>query len=216
MVVLGAGVEGAPSGLSNVVTTAITQHVATSATTVRIRASRARRLIEFRVTGPFSVQERHAGVTVSGGPRLDAGWLGDSVGMDQQARAGRPKMPSEVSPHVSWFDRFATAVADRVARAPFFAACVVLILGWAPTYWLIRDFNTWSLLVNNPTTILTFLLAGLAANTQARATGAQQRKENAIALAVLVLLEQPDEPDARAKAVQELRAAVGLEDRESA
>lgn len=54
MVVLGAGVEGAPSGLSNVVTTAITQHVATNATTVRIRASRARRLIEFRVTGPFS------------------------------------------------------------------------------------------------------------------------------------------------------------------
>jgi low affinity Fe/Cu permease len=65
------------------------------------------------------------------------------------------------------FDRFADWTERHVASAWFFAACVVLILVWAPTVaWLPLD--TWQLIVNTLTTIITFLLVALLTNTQRR------------------------------------------------
>lgn len=126
-------------------------------------------------------------------------------------------MPSEVTPHVGWFDRFATAAATFVAKPYFFAGCVLLILVWAPSVLLLRDVDTWQLIINTATTIVTFLLVGLSQNTTGRADAAQQRKLNAIADALADWMTERggDSPQIR-RHVAELRAAVGLEDRESA
>ena len=59
------------------------------------------------------------------------------------------------------FDRFAERSAEFVSKAPFFAFCVVLVVVWAPSYFLVDDFDTYQLLINTPTTIITFLLVAL-------------------------------------------------------
>ena len=128
-------------------------------------------------------------------------------------------MPSDVTPELSFFDRFATRAASFVSRAWFFAACLLLVLIWAPSIALIGDVNTWQLIINTATTIVTFLLVALLQNTQTRNDEATQDKLNAVAEAMSALMSQiadiHDRGDLR-NAVTELRDAVGLEDQESA
>ena len=129
----------------------------------------------------------------------------------------RPVMPSDVTPDVSPFDRFASAAGRFVSRAWFFSLCVLLVVVWAPSYFLFGDVNTWQLIINTATTIITFLLVALLQNTQTRSDEALQQKLNAIAdgLADLMAAIGEDKP-ALHEDVRELRQAVGLEERESA
>jgi ABC-type proline/glycine betaine transport system permease subunit len=124
-------------------------------------------------------------------------------------------MPSGVTGKLSLFDRFATAADRVVSGAWFFAFCLLLVIVWAPSYFLIRDINTWQLIINTLTTIVTFLLVALLQNTQRRADEAIQHKLNAIADALADFMERmaEDRPDLR-EDYTELRAAVGLEKRE--
>lgn len=128
------------------------------------------------------------------------------------------RMPSEVDEHVGPFDRFAGWASRTVSRAWFFAACVLLVVLWAPTLFFL-DINTSQLLINTATTIITFLLVALLNNTQQRADQAEQRKLNAMADAlktVLAMLAGDEVPNRRlAEVRRELAAAVGLEERES-
>src|SRR6478736_5442106 len=90
-------------------------------------------------------------------------------------------MPSEVSSRVGPFDRFA-GVSSRIAsRAFFFTLCVLLVLIWLPTYFLIQNVDTWQLIINTITTIITFLMVALLQNSQTRSDQAVQHKLNAIA-----------------------------------
>jgi low affinity Fe/Cu permease len=66
------------------------------------------------------------------------------------------------------FDRFADVVSEHVARAWFFSACVLSLVLWAPTILVIRNVDTYQLIVNTYTTIVTFLLVALLQNTQQR------------------------------------------------
>lgn len=124
----------------------------------------------------------------------------------------RATMPSEVDEHVTNFDRFATAAANFTGRAPFFAACVALVVLWFPSYFIIQDLNLYQLLINTGTTIVTFLMVALLQNSSARADKAVQHKLNGIADALADLM---DEDERLARDRDELRAAVGLEHRES-
>lgn len=125
--------------------------------------------------------------------------------------AENPLMPSDVSPLVGAFDRFAE-VASRVAsRAWFFCFCVILVVVWAPSIIFLKDIDTWQLIINTLTTIVTFLLVALLQNSQTRADQAVQHKLNAIAAMLAVLAEEKGLNDA----ATELRDAVGLEERES-
>jgi low affinity Fe/Cu permease len=117
-------------------------------------------------------------------------------------------MPSEVSEHVGWFDRFAQFAANIASRAVFFSFCVLIVLLWAPTIFLMK-FDTSQLLINTTTTIITFLMVALLQNSQSRSEKAVQQKLNAIAKALAD--HMGDAPDDAA----ELRKAVGLEDIES-
>jgi hypothetical protein len=127
-------------------------------------------------------------------------------------------MPTDISGRLSLFDRFATH-ADRFAsRAWFFAFCLVLVVAWAPSYFLFGSIDTWQLIINTITTIVTFLLVALLQNTQKRANDAVQHKLNAIAEGLSNLMSHAagDQGADPRRDSQELRAAVGLEDRESA
>ena len=80
----------------------------------------------------------------------------------------------------TFFDRFAGRCANFVSRAPFFTFCVLLVVLWAPTYFLVGNFDTYQLIINTPTTIITFLLVALLQNTQKRNKQALQRKLDAL------------------------------------
>jgi low affinity Fe/Cu permease len=90
-------------------------------------------------------------------------------------------LPSGVSADVGVFDRFAGHASRIASRAPFFAFCVLLVVIWAPTIFVLRDIDTWQLIINTITTIVTFLLVALLQNTQYRTDAATQHKLNAIA-----------------------------------
>ena len=126
-----------------------------------------------------------------------------------------PRMPSDVHGKLSLFDRFASWADRFVSRAWFFAFCVVLVVVWAPSYFLFGTIDTWQLVINTATTIITFLLVALLQNTQTRADQATQQKLNAIAdgLADLMTRLGADNPELLHDR-DELRDAVGLEERE--
>lgn len=78
------------------------------------------------------------------------------------------------------FDRFADAVERTVAHAWFFGACVCVVLIWAPSYFIFGNLDTWQLLINTFTTIVTFLLVALLQNTQERFERAQNTRWDAL------------------------------------
>jgi low affinity Fe/Cu permease len=123
-------------------------------------------------------------------------------------------MPGDRVDHLSPFDRFATAMGTFVSRAWFFALCLLLVVLWVPSYFLFGDVNTWQLIINTATTIVTFLLVALLQNTQRRSEDALHEKLNAIAdgLADLMNALGDQRPELR-KDLSELRQAVGLEHR---
>jgi hypothetical protein len=129
----------------------------------------------------------------------------------------RPTRASEVHGDLSWFDRFAGAASTAAARAPFFAFCVFLIVVWAPRI-VVLKLDTWQLIINTLTTIITFLMVALLQNSQMRADEAVQQKLNALANGVADVMEAlaGGNTGRLADDQRELRAAVGLETRESA
>ncbi|WP_018350467.1 low affinity iron permease family protein [Longispora albida] len=130
--------------------------------------------------------------------------------------AGHAHMPSDVTREVSFFDRFAAGASKFFSRAWFFAMCLLLVLIWAPSYFLIGDLDTWQLIINTATTIVTFLMVALLQNSQARSERAIQDKLNAIAEGLADLMKSGARHDPQLDHdLEELRDAIGLEDRES-
>jgi low affinity Fe/Cu permease len=128
-------------------------------------------------------------------------------------------MPSDVSSRVGFFDRFAGYTSDILGRAVFFTFCVALVVLWAPTIFLLHgNVDTWQLIINTVTTIITFLMVALLQNSQTRSDHALQHKLNAIAkgLADLMAFEINKNDDrGLAEDLTELADAVGLEEHES-
>jgi len=66
------------------------------------------------------------------------------------------------------FSAFAGTIS-RLAGSPWaFIAAVALILGWAITGPLFKFSDTWQLVINTTTTIVTFIMVFLIQNTQNR------------------------------------------------
>jgi low affinity Fe/Cu permease len=120
------------------------------------------------------------------------------------------QLPSHADDDLSLFDRFADRVNSFSSRAWFFAACTLLVIIWVPSFLFVGSIDTWQLLINTPTTVITFLLVALQQNANSRSDSAMHQKLNAIASGVADLLDDGDVADA-----MELREAVGLEQRES-
>jgi low affinity Fe/Cu permease len=68
----------------------------------------------------------------------------------------------------SLFSRFASWMAYAVGHPGSFAFAVLVILGWAITGPIFGFSDTWQLVINTATTIVTFLMVFLIQNTQNR------------------------------------------------
>ena len=66
------------------------------------------------------------------------------------------------------FRRLSQAVAERVGRSSAFVTALVIIGAWGTSGPLFHFSDTWQLVVNTGTTIVTFLMVFLIQNTQNR------------------------------------------------
>ncbi len=76
----------------------------------------------------------------------------------------------------SIYSRFAKAVARVAGRPVTFAWAVLIILVWLVTGPIFGFSDTWQLVINTATTIVTFLMVFLIQNTQNRDTEALHLK----------------------------------------
>jgi low affinity Fe/Cu permease len=76
----------------------------------------------------------------------------------------------------SGFDRIAHWTARHAGRASTFALALAIILVWGVSGPLFHWSDTWQLIINTGTTIVTFLMVFLIQNTQNRDTEALQLK----------------------------------------
>src|SRR6202012_3795817 len=74
------------------------------------------------------------------------------------------------------FGRFAAALARYSGKPAAFVIAALMILVWAATGPLFRFGDTWQLVINTGTTIVTFLMVFLIQNTQNRDSAALQIK----------------------------------------
>jgi low affinity Fe/Cu permease len=125
------------------------------------------------------------------------------------------------------FNKFAKGASRLAGRAAAFAIALILILAWLLAGSLFDFSNSWQLLINTCTTIVTVLMVFLIQNTQNRDTEAIQIKldelirANESATNTLLDLEELDERsldayrqqyEALARKAREIEAA-GLKER---
>jgi low affinity Fe/Cu permease len=109
---------------------------------------------------------------------------------------------------VSKFDAFSKWTAKASGRPATFAVACLVIIVWAATGPMFNYSDTWQLVINTGTTIVTFLMVFLIQNTQNRDTQALQVKMDEIirvtkgAHNALINLEELSEEDVQK--IQEL------------
>ena len=110
-------------------------------------------------------------------------------------------------------DRLAEAASRFASRGAFFAACVLLVVVWVPSYLVIGNVDTWQLIINTATTIVTFLLVALLQNAARRSDRAIHQKLDALAdgLADLMDYQVNSDPVDLQHDIRDLKQAVGLE-----
>ncbi len=74
------------------------------------------------------------------------------------------------------FRRFAARTSTAAGKPATFIAAVLLVIAWAATGPMFQFGNTWQLVINTSTTIITFLMVFLIQNTQNRDGAAVQIK----------------------------------------
>jgi len=74
------------------------------------------------------------------------------------------------------FERIANAMARAMGRPMTFVLCVSLVLVWAASGPVFHFSDTWQLVINTGTTIITFLMVFLIQNSQNREGQALQAK----------------------------------------
>jgi low affinity Fe/Cu permease len=77
---------------------------------------------------------------------------------------------------VTWYSGFAKSAAHFCGRPRTFALAVAVIVVWIVTGPIFAFSDTWQLVINTGTTIVTFLMVFLIQNTQNRDTEAIQIK----------------------------------------
>jgi len=121
--------------------------------------------------------------------------------------------------HDSPFTRFAKWTSRAAGHPATFAVASLIILVWAATGPIFEFSDTWQLVINTSTTIITFLMVFLIQNTQNRDSAAMQLKLDELIRAIngahnglLDLEELSDEDLARIRARFE---ALARESREN-
>jgi low affinity Fe/Cu permease len=119
----------------------------------------------------------------------------------------------------SWFTSFAKWTARATGRPAAFGVAASIIIVWAVTGPVFHFSDTWQLVINTGTTIVTFLMVFLIQNTQNRDTEAVQVKLDELirvtkgAHTVLLDLEELDDKQLdRIRATYEKLAKQARED----
>src|SRR3989475_13332602 len=84
----------------------------------------------------------------------------------------------------SWFPSFARSMANASGKPATFLIAVLVIIVWAVTGPIFGYSDTWQLVINTGTTIVTFLMVFIIQNTQNRDTQALQLKLDELIRAV--------------------------------
>src|SRR5690349_5870524 len=121
------------------------------------------------------------------------------------------------------FSQFARWVERQVGRSSTFVLAIGVVLVWAASGPVFGWSDTWQLVINTGTTIVTFLMVFVIQNTQSRDTQAMHLKldelirVNEIARNSLINLEEMSDTDVeRMKAVFAALASTGREERQVA
>jgi low affinity Fe/Cu permease len=77
-------------------------------------------------------------------------------------------MSADATPTSKAFTRLATGVAHAAGRPATFAFCCLLVLLWALSGPVFGFSDTWQLVINTGTTVVTFLMVFVIQNTQNR------------------------------------------------
>ena len=85
-------------------------------------------------------------------------------------------LPIKIGNHVHPFGSFARGVATATGRPIAFIIAALVILVWLITGPMFHFSDTWQLVINTSTTIITFLMVFLIQNTQNRDSVAVQVK----------------------------------------
>ncbi|HEY7039584.1 MAG TPA: low affinity iron permease family protein [Methylomirabilota bacterium] len=83
-----------------------------------------------------------------------------------------------------WLEGTARAVTDWSGSSPAFGAAVVVVIGWALLGPVFRFSDTWQLVINTGTTIVTFLMVFLIQRSQNKDSQAIHLKLNEIVAAL--------------------------------
>jgi low affinity Fe/Cu permease len=89
-------------------------------------------------------------------------------------------MSEDSGPRQDFFTRFTTRVAKVLGHAWVFSAAVIILVVWAFTGPLLGFSDTWQLVINTGTTIVTFLMVFIIQNTQNRDSAALHVKLDAV------------------------------------
>jgi len=81
-----------------------------------------------------------------------------------------------MGPATRTFTKFAGAVSKWTGRPMVFIGCCALVILWACAGPIFKFSDTWQLVINTTTTIITFLMVFLIQNTQNRDNAAIQAK----------------------------------------
>ena len=80
------------------------------------------------------------------------------------------------SSRASWFTRFANGASRATGKPGTFVLALIVVIVWAVTGPIFRFSDTWQLIINTGTTIVTFLMVFLIQNTQNRDSEAMHVK----------------------------------------
>ncbi|HEV2796824.1 MAG TPA: low affinity iron permease family protein [Nocardioides sp.] len=113
------------------------------------------------------------------------------------------------------FEKFVEVSTKLISRAPFFAVVVAIVVIWAASYPYWKSTTKWELAIHTFGGVLSLLLLVLLENAGRRNTEAIQEKLNVLAEAMAAFMESQLEDDSHElrEAVENLREAVGLEER---
>src|ERR1700754_3117236 len=99
-----------------------------------------------------------------------------AVAVQDRRRKPRGAQAGSMNAFSDAFAKIASAVSRWTGRPLTFLACCVIVVVWAATGPIAHYSDTWQLIINTGTTIVTFLMVFLIQNTQNRDSAAMQAK----------------------------------------
>src|SRR6185295_8705082 len=119
-------------------------------------------------------QDNGLGLVPNRAPRTHRDRRAPAKGLAESGKAVPKERPG--LRNAAWYSRFAKAASHFCGRPRVFALAVGVIAAWVVTGPIFGFSDTWQLVINTGTTIVTFLMVFLIQNTQNRDTEAIQVK----------------------------------------